>query len=154
MKVLWYLVSWCKTYKLSDKWWENMLISTTHFRFRVPCENFELFKFLTDVRMVSIIQLRFFQSLLQLVHAMNFKRRTCTLEVEDSKKKKKLQTPCWKEKDRSAACVGKIQHRKNCVVKECVVTKCLFYKKSNFDLERILIWFDLDLNYTVYHKAR
>ena len=118
-----------------------MLISTTHFRFRVPCENFQLFKFLTDVRMVSIIQLRSFQSLLQLVHTMNFKRRTCTLEVEDSKKKKKkkLQLRLWKEKGRSAACVGKIQHRKNCVVKECVVTKCLFYKKPNFDLERILI---------------
>ena len=53
-----------------------MLISTKHLRFRVPHGDFELFKFLTDVRMVSIIQLRFFQSLLQLVHLMNFKRRT------------------------------------------------------------------------------
>ena len=87
-----------------------MLISTKHLRFRVPHGDFELFKFLTDVRMVSIIQLRFFQSLLQLVHLMNFKRCTHILEVGD--RKKMLQSPCWKEKDRSATCVGKIQYRK------------------------------------------
>ena len=68
--------------------------------------------------MVSIIQLRFLQSLLQLVHLMNFKRRTRILEVRD--RKKMLQTPCWKEKDGSAACVGKIQHRKNCVLKNLI----------------------------------
>ena len=56
------------------------------FQHRVRYGNFELFKFLTDVRMVSIIQLRFFQSLLQLVHLMNFKRRTHILEVRDRKK--------------------------------------------------------------------
>ena len=66
---------------------------------------------------------------------MNFKRPTRILEVGD-RKKKKLQTPCWKEKDRSAACVGKIQQRKNFVLKECVLlTRYSFYKKSNFDWE-------------------
>ena len=29
-----------------------------------------------------------------------------------------LQTPCWEEKDRSAASVGKILHRKKCELKE------------------------------------
>ena len=67
-----------------------MLISTTHFRFRVPYENVELFKHLTEVRMISVIQLRFFQFLLQLVHLRNFKRRTRILEVEKKKKKKKM----------------------------------------------------------------
>ena len=65
-----------------------MLISTTYFRFRVPYENVELFKHLTEVRMISVIQLRFFLFLLQLVHLRNFKRRTCILEVEKKKKKK------------------------------------------------------------------
>ena len=64
---------------------------------------------------------------------MNFKRRTCILEVGD--RKKMPQTPCWKEKDRSATCVEKMKHRKNCVVKECVLTRCSFYKKPNFDLQ-------------------
>ena len=63
-----------------------MLISTTHFRFRVPYGNFDLIEFLTNVRMVSIIQIKYFQHLLQLVHLMNFKRRTGTLEVGDRKK--------------------------------------------------------------------
>ena len=64
---------------------------------------------------------------------MNFKRRTCTLEVGD--RKKMLQTSCWKEKDRNATYAEKFQHRKNCVVKECVLTRCSFYNKPNFDLE-------------------
>ena len=63
-----------------------MLISTMHFRFRARYVNFELFKFLTDVRRVSIIQLRFFQFLLQLVHLMKFKRCTRTLQVQIKKK--------------------------------------------------------------------
>ena len=92
---------------------------------------------LTDARIVSIIQLRFFEFLLQLVDRMNFKRCTCTLEALD--RIKMLQTPCWKEKDRGAACVGKIQkkfkHRKNCVVKKCLLTRCSFYKTPNFDLQ-------------------
>ena len=70
-----------------------------HFRFRVPYGNFELFKFLTDVRMVLIVQLRFFQSQLQLVHQGTLVH--WRLEIE----KKLLQTPCWKEKDTSTAYV-------------------------------------------------
>ena len=89
-----------------------MLISTTYLRFRVPYENVELFKHLTEVRMISVIQLRFFLFLLQLVHLRNFKRRTCILKVEKKKKKKMLQTTWWREKDKSVACVAKIQHKK------------------------------------------
>ena len=107
-----------------------MLISNTHFRFPFSNGNFE---YSFDMRMVSIMQLRFFQSLLQIVHLMNFKSRTRTLEVGD--RKKMLRAPCWKEKKRSAASAGKIHHRKNCVIKECVLTRCSFYKKPNFDLE-------------------
>ena len=65
--------------------------------------------------MVSIMQLR---SLLQLEHLMNFKRRICILEVKD--RKKMLQTPCWKENDRSAACAGKIQHTKTGELKNLI----------------------------------
>ena len=141
MKVLWYLVSWCKTYKLSDKWWENMLISTTHFRFRVPCENFELFKFLTDVRMVSIIQLRFFQSLLQLVHTMNFKRRTCTLEVEDSKKKKSFRHLVGKKRTEALLVLEKFN------TERIVWLKNAWWRSVYFIKSRILtwseFWFDL-----------
>ena len=97
------------------------MVSTTHFRFPVQYGNFELFKLLTDMKMVSIIQLKLFRSLLHLVHLMSFKRRTRILEAGDTKKM--LQTPCWKEKGRSAVCVGKIQHRKNCVLKGCMLTR-------------------------------
>ena len=59
------------------------MISNTHFRFPFSNGNFE---YSFDMRMVSVMQLRFFQSLLQIVHLMNFKSRTRTLEVGDSKK--------------------------------------------------------------------
>ena len=81
-----------------------MLVSTTGFRFRVWYGNFELFKFLSGMRMVSIIQLRFFQSLLQLVHLMNFKRRTHIfwwLKI----KKKVSNTSCWEKKRTEALLV-------------------------------------------------
>ena len=42
-----------------------------------------------------------------------------------------LQTPCWKEKDRSATCVGKIQHTKSCVLK-CVFTRYSIDNNLNF----------------------
>ena len=128
-------IYWYKPFRLSDKWWANMLISTTHFRFRVPYGNFDLIEFLTNVRMVSIIQIKYFQHLLQLVHLMNFKSRTGTLEVGD--RKKMFQTPCWKEKDKSAVYFGKIQHRKNCVVKECMLARC---SCVHFIKGWILIW--------------
>ena len=66
---------------------------------------------------------------------MNFKRSNRILEVGDEKKIKMLQTPCWEEKDKSTASVGKILHRKKCELKEWVLTRYSFYKKPKFDLE-------------------
>ena len=98
-------------------------------------KNFDLnYGFLRiDVRMVSIIHLRCLQSLLQLVHLINFKKSTHILEVGD--RKIASNTSCWKEKDRSAACVGKTQQRKKCELKECVLIRYSFHRKLHFGLE-------------------
>ena len=109
-----------------------MLISTKHLRFRVPHGDFELFKFLTDVRMVSIIQLRFFQSLLQLVHLMNFKRCTHILEVGD--RKKCSNHLVGKKRIEALLVLEKSNIEKNCVLKEWVLARYSFYKKPKFDL--------------------
>ena len=124
------LVSWYKPFRIWDKWWTNMLISAMHFRFQVPYGNFELFKFLTDVTIVSIIHPRFFQSLLQLVHPMNFKRDTWKIRQE-------IEIKCFKH------LVGK--KRQKCYLDFSNTEKFLWLKNAcgqgvHFIKSRILVW--------------